>query len=223
MSKKEPSISTVQKEEAFLLLLLCLPITIVSAIGIRSLLNLATVSFQLESSSGALWALGGVLFLLALAAMVAIWKYVHVIFRLSDKEKGLRANTLLMEGFFEKNPSIMWVKNLEGEYSLINNSFRKFTGSTGMPIKDISHSKIFMDMDASIMANQDKQVVKFKSPMEFEGVWRDDNGPRHYSILRFPLVNEEGEIFAIGGIANDRTDQVNARRALRTPVLAIWC
>ena len=207
--------SAVQKEESFLLLLLCLPITVASAIGIRSLLNLASVSFGLESSSGALWALGGVLFLLAFISMVAIWKYVHVIFRLSDKEKGLRRNTLLMEGFFEKNPSIMWVKNLEGSYNLVNSSFREFTGSTDIPIEDISHSIIFSDRNASIMADQDKQVLKFKSPMEFEAIWHDEKGPRNYSILRFPLLKENGEVFAIGGIANDRTDQVSARRALR--------
>lgn len=215
MQENELTTPAIQKKEPILLLLLCLPITIVSAFGIRSLLNLASVSFQLESSSGALWALGSVLFLLAFAAMVAIWKYVHIIFRLSDKERGLRRNSLLMEGFFEKNPSIMWVRTLEGSYSLVNKSFREFSGSGDTSENEFSYSKNFMEENASIMEDQDKQVAKFKSPMEFEAVWHDGKGPRRYSILRFPLLNEEGEVFAIGGIANDRTDQVNARRALR--------
>lgn len=215
MSQKDAKLAALQKEESFLLLLLCLPITIVSAIGIRSLLNLASVTFQLEKSSGALWGLGSVLFLLAFVALVAIWKYVHVIFRLNDKERGLRRNSVMMEGFFENNPSCMWVKDLEGNYSLVNKTFRENSGSDEIPKEGAAHLKDFMEKNVVMMEDQDKQVLKFKSPMEFEAIWHNGDMPRNYSILRFPLINEEGEVFAIGGIANDRTDQVSARRALR--------
>ncbi|MBT6059235.1 MAG: PAS domain S-box protein, partial [Gammaproteobacteria bacterium] len=34
-------------------------------------------------------------------------------------------------------------------------------------------------------------------------------------MLRFPIFDDSGELVAIGGIADNRTDQVNARRALR--------
>ncbi len=122
---------------------------------------------------------------------------------------------MLLEGFFEKNPSIMWVKNIQGGYNLVNQAFRNFSGVENAPVEGIDHAKIFKNVNASIMAEQDKQVVKLKQAMEFEGVWPSSEGPKNYSVLRFPLLNEQGEVFAIGGIANDRTDQVNARKALR--------
>ncbi len=204
-----------QKRELSLLIAACVPIAILCIVGFLSLLNIPSTYSENATNPGDSWILGSVLFLLAFAAMMAIWKYLHLAASLNDKEKGLRRNIQLLEGFFDTNPSIMWVKNMEGGYNLVNQGFREFTGSNDIPVEHIDHSKIFMDANATLMADQEQQVVKFKSPMEFEAVWNAVDGPKHYSILRFPLVNEDGDVFAIGGIANDRTDQVNARRALR--------
>jgi PAS domain S-box-containing protein len=203
------------KEEFVLLLILCLPITVTSMFGFAAFWKLESQFVHDPDGRVVLWAVGFVILLLMTVAVLAVWKYVDLLYRLNDKEKGFRRNIMLLEGFFEKNPSIMWVKKVGGDYSLVNQSFREFTGSEETPVEDIEQSKIFMDKNATLIANQDQQVVKFKSPMEFEVVWHDVDGPKHYSILRFPLLDEEGEVFAIGGIANDRTDQVNARRALR--------
>lgn len=199
----------------FLVLFLVTATAVLGVVGLLSLLDIFTAYAEAASDSGVLWILGSMVFLLAPLAMMAIWKNLHLVVRLNDKEKGLRRNIQLLEGFFDTNPSMMWVKNMEGGYSLVNQGFRKFFELKNTPVERIDFSKIFVNANATLMADQEQQVVKFKSPMEFEAVWNTENGLRHYSILRFPLLNEDGEIFAIGGIANDRTDQVNARRALR--------
>jgi len=196
-------------------LVLCLATTILSVVGFLSLLDIFSTYAEIETYSGVFWILGGVLFVLASAGMIALRKYLHLGASLDAKERGLRRNIQLLEGFFDTNPSIMWVKNMEGCYSLVNQSFREFFGSKDMPAESIDISKIFSSANAALMADQEQQVVKFRSAMEFEAVWKTADVNRHYSILRFPLVNEDGDVFAIGGIANDRTDQVNARRALR--------
>lgn len=203
-----------QRGEFTPLLLLCLAIAILCVVGFLSLLEISSYSDS-SSESAAFLVLGGVLLLMACAAVMAGLKYLRLAASLNDKQQGLLRNIQLLEGFFDTNPSIMWVKNIEGGYNLVNQGFRKFTGLNDMAVENIEQSRIFKYANATLMADQEKQVVKFKSPMEFEAVWNVPDGPRHYSILRFPLLNEHGEVFAIGGIANDRTDQVNARRALR--------
>ncbi|MFT4814761.1 MAG: PAS domain S-box-containing protein [Pseudohongiellaceae bacterium] len=207
--------SAFRKGEFTPLLVLCLAITILSLIGFLRLLDIFPTYAEIETYSGVFWILGSVLFVFALAGMMAIWKYLHLGASLDVKERELRRNIQLLEGFFDTNPSIMWVKNMEGGYSLVNQGFRELFDSKEMPVESIDFSKIFTGANATLMANQEEQVVKFRSPMEFEAVWTTANGAKHYSILRFPLLNEDGDVFAIGGIANDRTDQVNARRALR--------
>lgn len=214
MLHDDSSIIGFQKGEFTPLLLCCLAITILCAVGFMSLLEISNLSNR-SNGSGAFLVLGGVLVLMASSAVLAGLKYLRLAASLDDKQKGLLRNIQLLEGFFDTNPSIMWVKNIEGGYKLVNQGFRKFAGLNDMAVENIEQSRIFKHANAALMADQERQVIKFKSPMEFEGVWNAPDGDKHYSILRFPLINEHGEIFAIGGIANDRTDQVNARRALR--------
>ncbi|MEX0965165.1 MAG: PAS domain S-box protein [Pseudohongiellaceae bacterium] len=194
---------------------LCLAVALLSATAFLSLVNIYSGQSNIATGSRDYWFLGGLLLLLLSAVLIASWKYLRLAAYLHDNERGLRRDIQLLEGFFETSPSIMWVKNIKGGYNLVNQGFREFTGTRDVPVERIDHSRIFRGPTATLMAGQDEQVVKFRSPMEFEAVWNSPSGPKHYSILRFPLVNEEGDIFAIGGIANDRTDQVNARRALR--------
>ena len=196
-------------------LVLCLVTTILSVAGFLSLLYIFSTHTETGKDSAVFAILGSVLFLWALATVIAIWKYFISTASSNDKEKGLRRDIQLLEGFFDTNPSIMWVKNMEGDYNLVNQGFREFSGSKDIPLEDIDVSKIFTNAHTSLVADQEQQVVKFRSPMEFETVLNSADGPKNYSILRFPLINEKGDVFAIGGIANDRTDQVNARRALR--------
>ncbi len=196
-------------------LVLCFAIGILCAVSSLSLMNIFSSQAFSSIRTEALFGFGTVLLLLASVALVFGLKYLTLAASLDHKERGLLRNIQLLEGFFDTNPSIMWVKNVDGGYNLVNQAFREFTGLNDIAVEDIDRSKIFKYATATLMEDQERQVVSLKNPMEFEAVWSTEDGPRNYSILRFPLLNESGEVFAIGGIANDRTDQVNARRALR--------
>ena len=153
--------------------------------------------------------------LVALVVALAAWKYASILKGLQRKESELSQKLLLVEGFFERNPTMMWVKDLHGGYLAINHAFRKFTNTEDTPVECIHHDEIFGKVNADAMVDQDRQVMEYKLAMEFEGVWPDKEGKTYFSILRFPLFNDKGDVIAVAGIANDRTDQVRARKALR--------
>lgn len=142
-------------------------------------------------------------------------RFAHIVVALRNKKVQLRQSHSLHEGFFEKNPSMMFVKDLQGNYSLVNESFYKFTESSKENFEDISLAKFFPDQTNKILQDQDRQVIEYKRPLEFEGKWSSNAGDQYFSILRFPLFDNRGEIYAVGGIATDRTDQIKARKALR--------
>lgn len=151
-----------------------------------------------------------------LTLSLAIWKYASVLKSLQGKKSELSEKLLMVEGFFERNPSMMWVKDLDGTYLIVNQTFRRFTETGDTPVDQIKHEKIFGNHNADAMNDQDQQVVDYKLAMEFEGIWPDkDEGTSYYSIMRFPLFNENGDVIAVAGIASDKTDQVRARKALR--------
>lgn len=215
MQRSYSSEMRLGSRELLSLIKLCFPVVVIAVLGLLGIYSTQSLSFELPGNLNPLAVSVTPLLVLTLTSIYFAWKYIYSSLRLINQEQGLRRNSVLLEGFFENNPSIMWVKNIEGGYNLVNQSFRQFSRTTDIPVESIEHSKIFGLQNSSVMEDQDKQVLKFRSPMEFEAVWEDSGIRKHYSILRFPLINEHEEVFAIGGIAHDRTDQVNARRALR--------
>lgn len=162
------------------------------------------------------WALiSGTILAIMLLTAFAAQRFTSIVVALRDKESELRQNSYLHEGFFEKNPSILFVKDLEGNYSLVNESFRKSTESENPEIVGSSYSDFVSNHVSDVIHEQDRQVIELRRPMEFETKINGAAGDQYFSILRFPLMDDEGEIFAVGGISNDRTDQIKARKALR--------
>lgn len=152
-----------------------------------------------------------IMILTALAAR----RFTRIVVALRDKDGQLMQSNSLHEGFFEKNPSIMFVKDLEGNYSLVNESFRKFTQTSEQDFEDLSLTKFLPEQTNQITQDQDRQIIEYKQAMEFEARLNGAAGDQYFSILRFPLLNDRGEVYAVGGIASDRTDQIKARKALR--------
>lgn len=162
------------------------------------------------------WALiSGTILAIMLLTAFAAQRFTSIVVALRDKETELRQSSYLHEGFFEKNPSILFVKDLEGRYSLVNESFRKSADSENPEIVGSSYSDFVSDQVSDVIHEQDRQVIELRRPIEFETKINGAAGDQYFSILRFPLMDDKGEIFAVGGISNDRTDQIKARRALR--------
>lgn len=155
-----------------------------------------------------------ILFIMLLTAFAAR-RFARIVVVLRNKEVQLRQSNSLHEGFFKKNPSMMFVKDLQGNYSLVNESFHKFTETSETDFEDITLAKFFPDQTNKITEDQDRQIVEYKQPMEFEAKWNGTAGDQYFSVLRFPLLDDQGEVYAVGGIATDRTDQIKARKALR--------
>jgi len=158
------------------------------------------------------------LFLACLLSLYIAWRFTTLLQAQSGEDSDLRKDIRLHEIYFEKSPAIMFVKDLKGKYHLANKSFREFA-----KIRDLDHpdlvgaaqKEVFPETVAKTMAEQDLQVIEYEQAMAFQLQVPSKDGEEHYSILRFPIFDDSGELVAIGGIADNRTDQVNARRALR--------
>jgi len=156
---------------------------------------------------------------LALMALVTpsvfiVWKLASTLVTLWSKEQELKRSMIMHEAFFERNPTIMFVKDLEGNYYMANKSCRTFANASESLVGTSRHT-IFPDEAAVVMDEQDRKVLEYKQPMEFNTKWKGKNGDQYFSTLRFPMLDAEGQVIGIGGIANDITDQIQARKALR--------
>ncbi|MEQ8955479.1 MAG: PAS domain-containing protein, partial [Gammaproteobacteria bacterium] len=124
----------------------------------------------------------------------------------------LHQSIYLYEDFFDKNPHIMFVKGLDGNYRLANEKYLQFAGK-GLVGTD--QRAIFQGEEAEYMAEQDEKVLKTLEPQVFPGKQVTEQGTRYFQILRFPLFDDNGELYAIGGIANENTAEVEATKSLK--------
>lgn len=162
-----------------------------------------------------------ILLAVVLISILVAWNTSRTMQRQQDKVFKLYRSMKLLEVFFERSPAIMFVKDLAGDYILTNRNFRDFAEENETDIDDdadlngLDDSDVFPHAAARAMADQDLEVIEQNQAMEFQGKWPGPRGDQYFDILRFPLHDETGEIMAVGGIANDRTDQILARKALR--------
>lgn len=158
---------------------------------------------------------GTMLAFFMLMAGVVTWIFSVTLTRLRNKEKEIVLSNELHEAFFEKNPSILFVKDLKGKFYLANESCRRLAGNTNFNLKGQDRMAVFPSGAARVMQEQDQQVIASGETMEFHTKWPREDGLRYYTTLRFPMFHKDGEMYAVGGIANDITDQVQSRKALK--------
>jgi PAS domain S-box-containing protein len=154
------------------------------------------------------------LLVVSLISATGAWYLGVTTMALRRNERNLRQANILQEAFFEKNPEIMFVKNLDGSYTLANEMCRELSGYPDRDFTAGSTEEVFPNASSEAVSQQDIQVIQSEEAMEFHSQWSRDGTITHYKTLRFPMYDDSGELVAIGGIANDITDQVMSRHAL---------
>ena len=118
--------------------------------------------------------------------------------------------------FLNRSPSLIFIKDLEGRYLYVN---ERFTQAFGLHRQDIithTDSEIFSaELAAQFQAN-DTKVLAASVGVEVEEVAPYGDGLLHTSIVhKFPLLDSQGRVTAVGGIATDITERKRLEEALR--------
>ncbi len=113
-----------------------------------------------------------------------------------------------LRGIIDHSPALIYLKDLEGRYLLVNRQFAETVGRT--PEEIVGH----LDTDvlgpgAMAARAHEQRVLETGAPVE-ELRPRDtpEGGRTHWRTLKFPLHDETGAIYAVCGIASDETERV---------------
>lgn len=120
-----------------------------------------------------------------------------------------------IQAMLDNAPLIIYVKDLDGRYILIN---RQFTQTFGLADEQVLGKKV-VDMEGNRHATEryisaDKQVIETGKPVELEDVLSTANGDRHLLTIKFPLFDKNNKVFGISGFMKDITDMVKYRHEL---------
>ena len=121
----------------------------------------------------------------------------------------------LQRDLLTNTPSIIYIKDLDGRYLFINQTYEKLFHISDQEIKGKTDYDFFpKDMADAFRAN-DLKATNLDRAMEVEEAVPQDDGEHTYISVKFPLKRASGEIYAVCGISTDITARKKAEETLR--------
>ncbi|MCX6278327.1 MAG: PAS domain S-box protein [Bacteroidetes bacterium] len=131
-------------------------------------------------------------------------------------EHSLVTREAYLKSIFNNVPYLMWLKNIYGQYLLVNQPFLDYFSFTdhdspiGKTAKDLwaqNISQNFIFQDNEVLRTQKLKIVEEQVDFHGKKVW--------FEIFRAPILDPNGKLLGITGIARDITHRIMADREFK--------
>ncbi len=136
-------------------------------------------------------------------------------------ENALAESRSMLQAVLDNSPTIIYMKDLEGRYLLLNRGWHKVMDQFGK--NDIgSRAQDFLPANiAEILVKNDQIVIDNRETIQEEHtLLLPDGSSRVYMSFKFPVENTQGDVAAVGCIKSDITDLAVARQKAHEANLA---
>lgn len=124
-----------------------------------------------------------------------------------DEVATLRDRLQMLEVVVQNSPSVIFVKDLDGKYIVVNKQLALLYHSTTEKLMGLTDFDMFSAPAAQQMQAKDKEAILSDKPLHFEEIVPFDDELHHYVTLKFPVRNLHGNVVGVCGIASDITEQ----------------
>ncbi|MES2264599.1 MAG: ATP-binding protein [Pseudomonadota bacterium] len=127
---------------------------------------------------------------------------------IAARDAALRRSQSLLHNIVEKSSAVIYIKDLDGRYVLINERFRQILPPGTPDPLGRDDTAVFAPDVARAVRENDRQVVASGHANSYEECVPDGAGvPRTYLSEKFPLIDELGHTWAVGGISTDISER----------------
>lgn len=127
----------------------------------------------------------------------------------------LRRERAFLHAILQHAPLDIWVQDLHGQFLLVNQHFCDALGKSTDEVLQ-SNPAEWIGTDELVQRTQyDSDVVATQHPKTYELARDTSEGRRVLLQTRFPLFDQSGQVYALGGVAADITRQKELEQALR--------
>ncbi|MBD1928936.1 PAS domain-containing sensor histidine kinase [Trichocoleus sp. FACHB-90] len=130
-------------------------------------------------------------------------------------EQALRESQKQLQDIIDNSTAVIYVKDTEGKYTLINSRFETLSNITREQIKGKTDYNIIDKEAADIVTANDQEVLKAGSEISWEENIIHEDGLHTYISLKFPLYDSAGFAYAVCGISTDITERKLAEEAMQ--------
>ena len=146
----------------------------------------------------------------------AVIVQLHEQGQVADVERAFRASEKRLQEIADNVTALIYLKRLDGRYTFINRHYESILGATRDDVQGKTDFDLWPPEIALAYTTADRAVLKAGRPLELEepiptledtwGMWLS---------LKFPLVDEDGALYGVGGISTDISGRNRAEAAIR--------
>ena len=132
---------------------------------------------------------------------------------LVDKINQIHKEQSFLQDTLDRLPGVFYSKDLDGNFLYVNRHFNNLIDKTNEEIVGKNQFELFPDYVANQFRETDLEIIKNKKDIEFVEESNGADGNDHYwHSFKFPYIDENGEVFATGGISLDITEKSNLEK-----------
>jgi diguanylate cyclase (GGDEF)-like protein/PAS domain S-box-containing protein len=135
--------------------------------------------------------------------------------RAEQEASRVRESERRLSGLLDNAPSSIFVKDLEGRFIDANRHMQTTLQLPAVRVLGRTSAELFGAEAAQVSDAHDARVVAERRPIEVLERNALGGEERLHAIVKFPLLDDAGEVSAIAGIATDITERLLAEQALR--------
>ena len=132
-----------------------------------------------------------------------------------DLERQVRERTREITGFLQYTPAVVYMKDPEGRYILVNSRHEELFGVKNADIKGKTVYDVFPKEIADQFRRNDLKVLHEKRYRQTEEIMPHGDQMHTYLAVRFPILDENQQVSRLCGISIDITDIKKAQDQLR--------
>jgi PAS domain S-box-containing protein len=134
--------------------------------------------------------------------------------KLRMAEAGLRTRHELLTAVLAATDNIVYAKDREGRYLLMNEAGARLLGRSVAQIIGRTDEELLDRQTAAAWRENDLQVLDAGTTLRIQESAEFADGPRTYLSTKTPLHGEDGALAGLVGVSVDITEQVQAQAAL---------
>ncbi len=132
----------------------------------------------------------------------------------TSAEARLRERDTYLREFLDHTSAVVYLKDLDGRFLLVNNQYgRIFPEMKEHCIGTTADAWFTREMSAEFAAT-DARVIDTGHSQTFEQSIDLRDGAHEFVTVKFPILDDAGRIFAVGGVSTDVTELHTARADL---------
>jgi PAS domain S-box-containing protein len=129
-------------------------------------------------------------------------------------EEALRKSEAQLQAIIDNSPAVIYVKDLDGRYLLINRQFETLFHVRREEVRGKTDHDYFPAEMADAFRQNDRDVLERNGVIEAEESAPVDGVLRTYLSAKFPLADSNGRVYATCGISTDITERKGAEERL---------